>query len=66
MAGRRLSSYLLGAVRYKVTSPVVVALKLSGGEQYVYANGLMPTDTRPSQIEQLLDVGAIKAFEEVR
>ena len=66
MATGTLSSYLLGAKRYQVVGPVVVAVRMGGGESYVYRHALLPVDTRPSQIENLIEVGLVREFEEAR
>lgn len=49
--------------RYVVTGAAVVARKLSGGESYIYRNGLLPADTDPSHIDQLITLGLVRKLE---
>ena len=61
---RSISSFILGSQRYVVTGAAVVARKLSGGEKYVYRNGVLPPDTDPTHIAQLKALGLIRELEE--
>ncbi|MBY6061609.1 hypothetical protein [Microbacterium esteraromaticum] len=54
--------YLMGSTRYMVIAPVVVAKIMGGDEKYIYRNGILPLDTDPGQIQQLLNAGSIREW----
>lgn len=58
-----INPYLLSLSRYRVTGAAVVARLASGGETYVYRNGMLPETTLPSQIERLEELGLIEKVE---
>ncbi|MFT2694332.1 hypothetical protein [Clavibacter zhangzhiyongii] len=61
-----MSAYSRGKVQYQVTASVVVATLASGGDRYIYRNGIIPENTLASQIENMLEQGLIKPMEEIQ
>lgn len=54
--------YLMGKTRYQVIGPVVVAKLAGGKEEYVYRGGILPVETDPGHIQQLLGAGSIREW----
>lgn len=59
----RINTFIFGRPSYQVIGAAVVAQRLSGGETYVYKNGLLPADTDPAHIDHLLNRGLIRKLE---
>ncbi|KJQ54661.1 hypothetical protein [Microbacterium sp. SA39] len=60
-----VNTYIHGDAQYVVLAPCVV-VDLVGGDvrqRYVYRNGYLPANTRPTQIEHLLEQHSIEKVE---
>lgn len=60
---KRNNSFVLGATRYRVIGPVVVARDTGGGESYISQGGFLPASTSPAHIEHLLSLKLIEPME---
>lgn len=49
--------------RYRVTAPTIVAQFVNGGESYVRRGAVLPTGTKPSQVEHLVSAGLVERIE---
>ncbi|WP_454130145.1 hypothetical protein [Microbacterium aurum] len=58
MAG--VNPFILGAQRFQVIAPMVVAMLPGDAQRYVYRGGLLPAETLPSQIASMLHSGLVK------
>lgn len=58
-----VNPYITGRARYRVLAPVVVAVSITNQDTYVYRHGLLPLQTRPTQIESLLALGMVEKVE---
>ncbi|WP_454113349.1 hypothetical protein [Microbacterium maritypicum] len=58
-----INTYLHGGAHYRVLAPCVVVDGVGGGQRYVYRNGYLPSNTRPTQIEHLLEQHSIEKVE---
>lgn len=56
----RNNEFILGATRYQVTAPAVVAKLITGAEAHVYQGGILPSSTTSTQVQHLLDLGMIE------
>ncbi|WP_439592388.1 hypothetical protein [Microbacterium sp.] len=52
--------YVTSREQYVVVGHLVVAETFDGQRTYVYRNGLLPEDTVPAQVRQLLAEGFIR------
>ncbi|PKQ36537.1 MAG: hypothetical protein CVT61_00230 [Actinobacteria bacterium HGW-Actinobacteria-11] len=63
MPHTKINEFIDRPGRYRVTGPVVVAELMDGQQSYLYKGAILPAQTRPSQIEYLLEQGMIKKLE---
>lgn len=56
---RGVNTYIHGEARYVVVAPCAVVETIGGGQQYVYENGYLPANARPSSVEHLLEQGYV-------
>lgn len=60
----RLSSYIYGDEKHRVTAAGVVVYRIDGPEVYLMQGAVLPRDASPAHVEHLVNLGLVRPFTE--